>query len=30
MWCKQGFCLFLAWLFGGYDGCESDYRGCSW
>ena len=24
------FCLFLAWLSGGYDGCESGDRGCGW
>ena len=24
------FCLFQAWLFGGYDGCESGDRGCGW
>ena len=30
MWWKQGFCLFPAWLFGGYDGCESGDRGCGW
>ena len=30
-WCKLGFfCLFLTWLFGGHDGCESGDRGCDW
>ena len=24
------FCLFQAWLFGGYDECESDERSCGW
>ena len=24
------FCIFLAWLFGKYDGCESGDRGCGW
>ena len=24
------FCLFLMWLFGGHDGCESGDRGCGW
>ena len=24
------FCVFLAWLFVGYDGCESGDRGCGW
>ena len=23
-------CLFQAWLFRGYDGCESCDRGCGW
>ena len=30
MWWEQGFCLFQAWLFGGFDGCESGDRGCGW
>ena len=24
------FCLFLMWLLGGHDGCESGDRGCGW
>ena len=24
------FCLFLTWLVGGYDGCDSRDRGCGW
>ena len=24
------FCLFPAWLFGGYDECKSGDRGCGW
>ena len=24
------FCLFPAWLFGGYDGCERGYGTCGW
>ena len=27
---KGFFCLFLTWLVGGYDGCDSRDRGCGW